>query len=372
MKSIFILFFAFILGTSTFAQVFSNKVVGKKKASFADSLKQSEYPYLLPIWGAKVTKAGYHLPYSAGLGVTYFQQTSAILIENLKVGFNNGPMYDLDGIVRFGDCSAKASAVTFRPDVWVFPFLNVYGIMGISSASTNVAFGVFIPDSTGTSQEVFNTSTVVEFTSQTFGFGFTPTIGVAGGFLALDMNFTWTDVPQLDKPAQTFTFGPRFGKNFTIKRPDQTLAVWVGGFRVNLKSGTAGSINLSEVFPEEEWAAKVDAGLEKVAGAQEQVDIWWSNLTPIQQQNPINQAKYNRANDVLATVGGVLNEADQALNDGESASVQYAMDKSVKDPWNFIVGGQYQYNMHWMVRAEFGFLGSRTQGMVGLQYRFGL
>jgi hypothetical protein len=372
MKIILTFLVSVLLISSAFSQVFSNKVVGKKKAAFADSLKQSEYPYTLPIWGAKVTKAGYHLPYSAGLSVMYFQQTSALVIENLQVGFNNGPMYDLDGVVRFEDASAEASAVTFRPDVWVFPFLNVYGIIGSSSASTNVAFGVFIPDSTGTSREVFSTSTVVDFRSTTFGFGFTPTIGVAGGFLALDMNFTWTDVPQLDKPAQTFVFGPRFGKNFTIKRPDQTIAVWVGGFRVGLKSGTAGSINLTEVLPTDEWGAKVDQGLEKVANAQNEVDIWWSNLTPAEQRNPVNEAKYTNANNILAKVGGVLNSADQALNDGTESSVQYAMDKSVKDPWNFIVGGQYQYNMHWMLRAEFGFLGSRTQGMVGLQYRFGL
>ena len=35
------------------AQVFSNKEMGWKNAALADSLKNSEYPYILPIWGAK-------------------------------------------------------------------------------------------------------------------------------------------------------------------------------------------------------------------------------------------------------------------------------------------------------------------------------
>jgi hypothetical protein len=48
------------------------------------------------------------------------------------------------------------------------------------------------------------------------------------------------------------------------------------------------------------------------------------------------------------------------------------MDKQVKDRWNFIVGGQYQLNKHFMLRFEYGFLGSRTQIMTGVQYRFGL
>lgn len=40
--------------------------------------------------------------------------------------------------------------------------------------------------------------------------------------------------------------------------------------------------------------------------------------------------------------------------------------------WNFLIGSQFQYNKHMMFRAEVGFLGSRTQVLAGLQYRFGL
>ena len=38
----------------------------------------------------------------------------------------------------------------------------------------------------------------------------------------------------------------------------------------------------------------------------------------------------------------------------------------------FELGGQFQLNRHWMVRAEYGFLASRQQFIGGLQYRFGL
>ncbi len=40
--------------------------------------------------------------------------------------------------------------------------------------------------------------------------------------------------------------------------------------------------------------------------------------------------------------------------------------------WNFVLGTQYQFNRHIMMRLEVGFLGSRTQVLGGLQYRFGL
>ncbi|MBX2964427.1 MAG: hypothetical protein KF687_18105 [Cyclobacteriaceae bacterium] len=89
-----------LLYAPTFAQVFTNKVVGKKNEVLKDSLKSTDYPYSLPIWGDKVTKAGYKLPYSAGLSTQYFTQESLLIIDNLNVGFNNGPMHNLDGIVR--------------------------------------------------------------------------------------------------------------------------------------------------------------------------------------------------------------------------------------------------------------------------------
>jgi hypothetical protein len=373
MKSI-LTFFALTVSVLTYGQVFTNKEVGKKNENLADSLKKSEYPYSLPIWGAKATKAGYSLPYSAGLSMQYFAQESLIIIDNLSVGFNNGPMYNLDGIVRFDEAKATASAITVRPDVWLFPFLNIYGILGQAQASTNVNFGVWVPDGTGGETEVLSTGTVVDFKTSTFGLGFTPTIGVGGGFLALDMNVAWTDVPQLSRPAQSFVFGPRFGKNFKLKKPERSVAVWVGGFRVNFNSETNGSISLSEVFPEGggEIGAKIDQGVAKVENAQQQVDAWWNGLTQQEQNSPVNKAKYESANAALDRAGEILSAADLAVNNISNSTVQYSMDKQVKDRWNFIVGGQYQLNKHFMLRFEYGFLGSRTQIMTGVQYRFGL
>ena len=366
------LFFFVALSTVLFAQVFTNKEIGKKNADLIDSIKKSEYPYSLPILGAKATKAGYNLPYSAGVSANYFWQVSDLIIDNLSVGFNNGPMYNLDEIVRFDKARATASAFTVRPDIWLFPFLNIYGILGKAQASTEVGFGVYVKDSANNDVQVTSASTLIEFNTTTYGIGFTPTIGVGGGFLALDMNVAWTDVPQLSKPAQSFVFGPRLGKNFKINRPEQTIAIWVGAFRVKLNSETNGSINLSDVLPSGEVGTKIDQGIAKVGQTQQQVDAWWASLTPAQQQHPVNQAKYNTANRVLDRAGELLAAADNAVNNIGTSTVQYSMDKRPKDPWNFIVGSQYQLNKHWMLRGEFGFLGSRTQYLLGLQWRFGL
>jgi hypothetical protein len=249
----------------------------------------------------------------------------------------------------------------------------VYGILGQASASTNVGFGVYIPDSSGNRTEIFNTSTKVEFNTTTFGFGMTPTIGVAGCFLALDMNIAWTDVPQLSAPARSFVFGPRLGKTFMLKREKQrNIAFWAGGFRVSIQSGTEGSLPLNEALDVNGIDQKVDNAYTKIGNAQEGVNVWWTGLTPVEQKNPVNIAKYNGANAALTKAGEVVNQLDQAAKKVGSSTVQYSMDKRPADKWNFILGGQFQYNKHWMVRGEYGFLGSRSQYMFGVQYRFSL
>lgn len=361
-----------ILPLSAVAQVYTNKPVGQKNEHLVDSIKTSEYPYWLPFLGKNAVKKGFVLPLSAGISVNYFWQESAIVIDNLQVGFNNGEMYEVKDLIRFDDATARTNSISVRPDVWVFPFLNVYGIFGRSSASTDVSFGLWIPDSTNTEKEIFSADSKVEFGATTYGFGIMPTFGVAGGWISLDMNFTWTDVPQLNKPASIFVLGPRIGKTFKFRNPERNIAFWVGGFRVRMNSGTSGSVNLADVLPVDGLTTKIEDASQRVTDAQQQVDDWWAGLTPIEQNNPLNAAKYERANSALARAGAVLSSATEVVGTISGSSVQYSMDKSPKDKWNFVVGSQFQLNRHFMVRAEYGFLSSRQQFTTGLQYRFGL
>lgn len=354
------------------AQVYSNKVVGKKNEPLIDSIKTEAYPYSLPIWGAKASAKGYDLPYSAGISVNYFTQKSDLIIEDLFVGFNNGPMYDLNELIRFDNAVSSADIITVRPDMWLFPFLNVYGIFSKAKTSTEIKAGLWLPDSTNAWGEVTAFSSKANFDATAMGFGFTPTIGVGGGWLALDMNFTWSDISALDKPVFSYVFGPRVGKTFKFKNPQSNIAVWVGGFRVKLSAETNGSLSLSEVVDVSGLRTKVDNGIDKVSQTRISVDEWWNGLTPVEQKNPANIAKYGTANRALEAAGNVLTSLDASLNDEESATVQYSLNKRPKDMWNFIIGSQYQLNKHIMLRAEYGFLASRTQFMAGLQYRFGL
>jgi len=186
------------------------------------------------------------------------------------------------------------------------------------------------------------------------------------------MNFSWSDVDALEKPAFVFIVGPRFGKNITLKKPDRNIAMWIGGFRVKMGSSTTGSLNASELFPIDQWQGQIDNSYQKLQESQQKVDAWWNGLTPTEQKNPVNAAKHDAANTVLATFGKVVDGASQIVSGAGDASIQYSLNKTQKKMWNFLIGSQYQINRSWMIRAEYGFLGARTQLIAGLQWRFNL
>ena len=248
----------------------------------------------------------------------------------------------------------------------------MYSVFQEKLTATNINAGVWVPDANNNWSQVYSFGTKANFDATTFGLGLTPTIGVGGGWLALDMNVSWTDISALEKPAMAFIFGPRLGKTFKFNRPESNIAFWTGAFRVHLKSGTAGSLALNDVLNLDDAQAKVDNAITNVNGKQTQVDAWWNGLSNAEQAKPSNKAKYETANKALDTAGNLLNGIDGALSTAESSTVQYSLEKAPADAWNFIIGSQYQYNRHIMLRGEVGFLGSRTQFLTSLQYRFGL
>ena len=101
-------------------------------------------------------------------------------------------------------------------------------------------------------------------------------------------------------------------------------------------------------------------------------EAWWASLTPAEQANPANRARYEATKAALERAGGFLESADQAVGNAGEATVQYSLDKRPEDMWNFMVGAQYQLSKNWMFRLELGGLTSRTHIIAGAQYRFGL
>ena len=280
--------------------------------------------------------------------INYFTATQDILIPELEIGFSDGllpdiPLTDIRGIVEFSEISAVATSVNVRPDVWVLPFLNVYGIFGKSWATTTVELSFPI-----------TMKAVAELEGTSTGMGITGAGGLGKYFFVLDGNWVWTEMSNFEKPVATKVFSFRLGRAFKFRNnPQSNIALWAGGMRVNMGGVTEGSITLNEVLPPETWERRDEIVTNYWA--------WYDGLSPI-----LDPVKYQVATKVF---NPIIEEIEVA--DG-SGVIQYRLTKEPKQRWNVIIGGQYQLNKHHQFRAEGGVIGNRKSLLLSYNYRFGI
>src|SRR5215204_3635183 len=207
--------------------------------AYRDSLKAMEYPYTFPIWGKKSYKKGFDVPFPWGTGFNYFWAKQEITISNIAVGFNDRPPVDISDVIKFGKATSTANAYTFRPDLFVFPFLSIYGILGIGSGTTEVPI---------VEPVAFNTVTENSVTSA--GFGFTLAGGFQGVIIILDNNFNWVNTEKLTELVPAYNFAGRLAHQFASSmRPERNITMWVGGFYQKIRADTKGVIAINEIFP---------------------------------------------------------------------------------------------------------------------------
>lgn len=323
-----------------FSQYASTKINHKHEA-YIDSLKNVEYKALLPIWGKQAYKKGFDLPYPTGFMLNYMYIDQGLRIDNMRLGLKTGnvdiPLSDAD-FIGFGENSIVAETLIFRPDVWVFPFLNVYGIFGVGTTSTEVNLSYPI-----------NLKAVVDQSVTNAGFGVTAAAGLGPVWVALDGNITWNKPELLDSAVKVKTYGVRFGHNFVHKnKPYRNFGIWIGGMGVTMGKDTQGEVQLSDVLPPETW----DRADEIVA----EYYNWYDNEATIPQKIAADK-----------TLTPIVERIDAA--DG-SAIIRYGLKKSVQQKWNGIVGLQYQPNKNWMFRTEGGIVGNRKSLLLSVNYRF--
>ncbi|HEY9258919.1 hypothetical protein [Chitinophaga sp.] len=325
-----------LLQTTAMAQAGAGMKLGDAHKEYEDSIARAGYPYRFPILGKKVTAKGFSLQYPVGAMLNLNNTSQLVNITDLKVGFNDIDPVPLD-FVKFGEVKATMQSVTTRVDLWVLPFVDLYGIAGLVQAKTNVS--IVSP---------FQFSSEADFKGYVMGLGTTLAGGYHGIITITDINYTWTHMDKLDDVVKALMVTPRLGYNFNFKeRPNKSVALWVGtsGFYVN--HGTSGSIDLSDLGPQ---MSKDQA--EKIVAETEQ---WYQGLTKPQQVV------------VKRVAQSILNKLNNIPDD---ITVNYSLKKTPTSHWSLLVGGQYQFNKRWQVRSEVGFLGGRSSVLISGNYRW--
>jgi lipid-binding SYLF domain-containing protein len=285
-----------------------------------DGHEQAERPlwdHKMPFMAQKVIDKGYDLPLPYGLKLAYVNVDQAQLLDNLYVGFNGSDKELLDSWVAFENARSINDTVQAVFDVWVLPFMNVFGILGKIDGHAPmdvIVEGNGFLDQLGIDcskpgnavacnllqDKEFTLPIDAEFKGNNYGIGINLAGGWNGYFVTIPITYVYADLDGKDSDGAVISASPRVGKMFNLKDRGN-LALYIGGSYLD------------------------------------------SNLTV----------------DGSVTVPGT------------DISLEYTIDQDNKDKWAAIVGANWDINRNWSVQGEYnGFVGSRETWMGSISWRF--
>jgi hypothetical protein len=289
---------------------------------YTDSLKNTPYPWQLPIMGSKLRKLGFDLPYPNGVMFNYARSIQDLTVWDLNVGFSPNNLVNVDGIARFESIQADVSAYTLRYDFWLLPFLNVYAIGGRVLPTTYVKLTLPIE---------LNFTVLSEGWSAGYG------LVAAGGFgpivVSADFTQAWTWIGETSEANSSIVANARVGHMFRFKhKPTSNVVVLVGAGYLGLNEQSGGDVNLLNL---------VGITTEDKQRASNQLDGWYNDLPAYEQE----------------IFGGVYNGLSSFLNDDEAGTLYYEFKKKLYYPWSLSVGANYQINKRFQLTGIYSFLG---------------
>ncbi|EIO5013886.1 hypothetical protein LQN31_003792 [Salmonella enterica] len=216
-----------------------------------------------PIWGDEAKARGYSIPLPFGVNVSYMNMRQNIDVDSisfsgLALGNHAIPtdMFNIDA----GSTRERSKTENLRLDMWVFPFLNIYGLVGHTRGSSVSKVSVDADPSRYTGVDRLIASSVhqlnqsgdlkdidfiLDFKGTTWGTGITLAGGYENWFALVDTNYTRTDFDILDGKISALTVSPRVGYRFRFQGPvgESHLSLWVGSMYQNVQQEFRGSLS---------------------------------------------------------------------------------------------------------------------------------
>ncbi|MDQ8038547.1 MAG: hypothetical protein REI12_14075, partial [Pedobacter sp.] len=274
----------------------------------------------LPFFAQRVIDKGYDLPNPYDIGVSVYVGSQDFEIGNLAVGFNGSTPQDLD-FVKFPHSRIDTETMQLQMGAWVFPFLNVYGIVGrvqgkgdidITIDGEGLMNYIGIPGCSAPpavrpaicSQTLKGTAHA-DYDGSNYGVGLTAAGAWNDLFFALPITYVISDLSISDTKAKAWNVSPRVGWNF---HPAGTgmVTVFTGGTWLKNDSYISGEF------------------------------VFDTSSSPI----------------------------------GGNTTLQYNISEHPKMRWNALLGGNWMISKSWNLAAEVGFAGTRNDVIVTGFYRF--
>lgn len=203
--------------------------------------------FTLPIWKEEAEARGYTLPEAFGLNVSYMKQTQDISVDSVGFegtypvdlgwfGKHNVPLGDVVQIEPVGTGKQMSEVLTLRGDVWLFPFLNLYGIVGTLNGYSETTINVKLLGKEAGIRMPFR----LELDGTLYGAGFVLAGGYKDVFTLVDASYTETELNVIDGTISSIVISPRIGYDFT--RLGAPLRLWVGAMYQDVEQSLSGNL----------------------------------------------------------------------------------------------------------------------------------
>ncbi|MGL5107682.1 MAG: TonB-dependent receptor [Vibrio ordalii] len=199
---------------------------------FCLSLSTLASDFSLPIWKDKAEALGYTLPKPIGFNLSYMTMEQGINVDSIAIqGLGNLPLQ-----LQAEQGRQYTEVLTLRADVWLFPFLNLYGLVGkldgYSTTDVNVKF-------LGAQHTINNFR--LDLDGYTTGVGSVLVGGYQNWFALVDASLTQSRLTVIDGSIEALVVSPRIGYDF--HRHGQPLRIWVGAMYQNVEQTLQGSLS---------------------------------------------------------------------------------------------------------------------------------
>ena len=212
----------------------------------------------LPIWGAEAEARGYQIPLPFGIGVTAYSARQPVNIEDLQLGRNGKDPVSVKNFLQIDKVDTSQQNISAKFDVLVFPFLDVYAVLGYTQGTTAGLIQVPEDPILGLIEpRVLQLNAA--FHGPTYGGGVTLQGGTKvsdwrdlTAIVVADWNRTETKLSfdnetliANTKPIAT-VFSARLGLHGTVG-PSNGAAIWIGAMHQRIQQKIAGSVANTEL-----------------------------------------------------------------------------------------------------------------------------
>ena len=267
-----------------------------------------QWDHKLPFLAQKVIDEGYDLPLPYGVGVTYANVKQDMILGELDVGLDGGAQEPFE-FVAFENASAESETLQLKLDTWLFPFMNVFAMVGKLD-------------------------------------GKAPLDVVLDGNGMLD---------QIGADCSGLPPSP-----LCLLLQDRTIVLPIkapfSGTTYGLGTILAGGWN--------NWFVTIPFNVTYADMDTTETDGLAYTLTPrvgrvLNLGRNGNLALFAGGNYLKAELT-VVGRVFLPVPGDDPLQVDYTIEQENTDPWNLVVGGNWDINKHWSVSAEYnGFIGSR-------------